>query len=72
MKPIFVCYIGQKSDEEIKEIRLALEKELINDYHILVVSDNNYVEVKFELFNAPDNAKDFEYLKLKLKEQENE
>jgi hypothetical protein len=70
MKPIFVCYIEPKKEEEIQIIRLALEKELINDYHILLVSDENYVGIKFELFNAPDNAKDFEYLKLKLKEND--
>jgi hypothetical protein len=72
MKPIFVCYIEFKSEEEIKLIRLALEKELINDYHILVVSNENYIGIKFELFNSQLEEKDFEDLKIKLNLKENE
>jgi hypothetical protein len=67
IKPIFVCYIQFKSDKQIKNIRASLEKELINDYHILVVSSENYIDVKFELFNSELNGKDFEELKKMLK-----
>jgi len=67
MKPIFVCYVQFEDDEKIKIIRASLEKELIEDYHILVVSSEDYIDIKFELFNSELEEKDFKDLKLKLK-----
>ena len=62
-KPIFVCYIKFDSDEQIKHVRASLEKELIEDYHILVVSSDNYTDIRFELFNSELSEKDFDSVK---------
>ena len=67
IKPIFVCYTQFESDEHIENIRASLEKELIDDYHILVVSSENYIDVKFELFNSELNGKEFDELKKIIK-----
>jgi len=68
MKPIFVCYVEYQDDEYIKDIRYALEEKMGDDYYILVVTHQNFKGIKFELFNSELEEKDFEDLKLKLKE----
>lgn len=65
-KPIFVCYLPFRDEEHISIVRTNLEKELINDYHILVISSTSYEDIKFELFNSELEEKDFEDLKIRL------
>ena len=67
MKPIFVCRlpINNTDFEDIDTVRFHLKEELLEDYHVLVLTDNTE-EVKFELYNSELEDKDFEDLKLKL------
>lgn len=72
MKPIFVCYVKFIDQQQIRYLRDALEEKLNDDYHILVVAEKNFKDIKFELFNSELEEKDFEDLKIKLKLKENE
>jgi hypothetical protein len=66
MKPIFVCYVQFEEHEQVRYIRQSLEEKLGDDYHILVVSNDQFIGIKFELFNSDLEEKDFEDLKKKL------
>lgn len=70
MKPIFVCYVEIQEHEQIRYLRDSLEKKLGCDYHILVVTNDKFEGIKFELFNSELEKKDFEDLKIKLKLKE--
>ena len=67
MKPIFVCHIKLKTLEEIEIIKNILESKLKEDYYTIVSSSNNNTGIRFELFNSELELKDFEDLKLTLK-----
>lgn len=59
-KPIFIVRLPHfATNDELENVRLALDKKLI-DYHSLIIRDNEINNgIKFECFNAPHTENEF-------------